>query len=452
MTVSDTPGSHTYEPNEVDEPTVRKAVGAAAMGNLVEWFDYGIYSYVVFYITLNLIPGGNEENAGPFFALAIFAVAYLVRPFGGIILGPLGDRIGRKKVLALTIIVMSAASFCIGLLPTFAMVGILAPIMLILLRMVQGFATGGEYGGAAAFIAEYAPDKRRGFYCSFLELGTTGGFVLAAGMVTALEFGLSDPAMESWGWRVPFLIAGPLGLVGLYLRTKLEDTPAFLALEEKAQVSDSPLRDVIFKHWRPILVCMGLVLFYNVAVYTILFYMPSYLTTTTGLDETTALLYILGMMVVIMIVIIPVGALSDRIGRKPLILAACIGFILLSYPAFLLLDTGTAAGTVGGLAILGLLLVLLLGTMSATLPALFDTDVRYGGFSIGYNISTSLFGGTAPAVLALLVTGTGNNASPGLYVAAASLISLVAVVAVAESAGKPLPGSGASVLKADARA
>lgn len=442
--------SETYEPQEVDEPTVRKAVGAAAMGNLVEWFDYGIYSYVVVYITLNLIPGGDSGNAGPFYALAIFAVAYLVRPFGGIILGPLGDRIGRKKVLALTIVVMSGASFCIGLLPTYAMIGIAAPILLILLRMVQGFATGGEYGGAAAFIAEYAPDKRRGFYCSFLELGTTGGFVLAAGMVTALEFGLTDEAMASWGWRVPFLIAGPLGLVGFYLRSKLEDTPAFLALEQKKEVSESPLRDVLTKHWRPILVCMGLVLFYNVAVYTILFYMPSYLTTTTGLDQTTALLYILGMMLVIMIVIIPVGSLSDRIGRKPLIMAACIGFILLSYPAFLLLDTGTAAGTVGGLAILGLLLVMLLGTMSATLPALFDTDVRYGGFSIGYNISTSLFGGTAPAILALLVQSTGNNASPGIYLAVASLISIVAVVAVAESAGKPLPAPGTTTQKVKA--
>jgi Arabinose efflux permease len=245
------------EPTEVDERTVRKAVGAAAMGNLVEWFDYGIYSYVVAYITLNLIPGGDSASAGPFYALAIFAVAYLVRPFGGIILGPLGDRIGRKKVLALTIVVMSGASFCIGLLPTYAMVGIIAPIMLILLRVIQGFATGGEYGGAAAFIAEYAPDKRRGFYCSFLELGTTGGFVLAAGMVTALQVGLSEDAMATWGWRVPFLIAGPLGLVGLYLRSKLEDTPAFLALEEMAQVSESPLKDVLTKHWRPMLVCVG---------------------------------------------------------------------------------------------------------------------------------------------------------------------------------------------------
>ncbi|MDN5751186.1 MAG: MFS transporter [Pseudonocardia sp.] len=442
MTTSD-----TTEPLEVDEPTVRKAVGAAAMGNLVEWFDYGIYSYVVLYIGMNLFPGGDEAAAGGVYALAVFAVAYLVRPFGGIILGPLGDRIGRKKVLALTIVVMSGASFCVGLLPTFAAVGWLAPILLILLRMVQGFATGGEYGGAAAFIAEYAPDKRRGFYCSFLELGTTGGFVLAAGMVTALQVSLPPEDMAAWGWRIPFLVAGPLGLVGLYLRTKLEDTPAFLALEQKAEVSESPLRDVVTRHWRPILVCMGLVLFYNVAVYTILFYMPTYLQTTTGLAETPALLYILGMMVIIMIVIIPVGALSDRIGRKPLITASCIGFILLSYPAFLLLNTGTVGGTVGGLAILGILLVMLLGTMSATLPALFDTDVRYGGFSIGYNISTSLFGGTAPVILAFLVTTTGNNAIPGAYVAVASLISLAAVVVVRESARKPLPGSAPSMIR-----
>ena len=188
----------TASETQVDERTVRKAVGAAAMGNLVEWFDYGIYSYVVVYITLNIIPGGSGGDAGPFYALAIFAVAYLVRPFGGIVLGPLGDRIGRKQVLALTIVVMSAASFCIGLLPTYAAVGFVAPLLLVLLRMVQGFATGGEYGGAAAFIAEYAPDKRRGFYCSFLELGTTGGVVLAAGMVTVLEFGLSDEAMAGW--------------------------------------------------------------------------------------------------------------------------------------------------------------------------------------------------------------------------------------------------------------
>ncbi|WP_232661820.1 MFS transporter [Pseudonocardia sp. TRM90224] len=434
---------------EVDEPTVRKAVGAAAMGNLVEWFDYGIYSYVTIYIAANFFPNDSDDSHIAL-VLALFAVAYLVRPLGGAILGPLGDRIGRKRVLALTIVTMSAASFAIGLLPTFGLVGWLAPILLVLARLVQGFATGGEYGGAAAFIAEYAPDKRRGFYCSFLEFGTTGGFVLAAALVTALQTGLSEADMAAWGWRVPFLIAGPLGLVGLYLRTKLEDTPAFLALEQQHEVSDSPLRDVLTKHWRPVLVCIGLVLFYNVAVYTVLFYMPTYLQTTSGLEATPALLYILGMMVVIMIVIIPIGALSDRIGRKPLIMTSCVGFIVLSYPAFMLLDSGTALGTVAGLAILGLLLVLLMGTMSATLPALFDTDVRYGGFSIGYNVSTSIFGGTAPAILALLVDSTGNNAIPGAYVAIAALVSLAAVIVLRESARQPLPGAPASVLKSTA--
>ena len=431
------------EPVEVDERTVRKAVAAAAMGNLVEWFDYGIYSYVTIYITMALIPGGNQDNAGVVYVLAIFAVAYLVRPFGGIVLGPLGDRIGRKRVLALTIVVMSGASFCIGLLPTYAVAGIAAPILLIALRMVQGFATGGEYGGAAAFIAEYAPDRRRGFYCSFLEFGTTGGFVLAAGLVTLLQLTLSQADMASWGWRLPFLLAGPLGIVGLYLRSKLEDTPAFRQLEQAQQIAESPLKEVLTKHMRPVLVCIGLVLFYNVAVYTILFYMPTYLEATLGLPAVEALLYILAMMLLIMFVIIPVGALSDRIGRKPLIMTSCIGFILLGYPAFLLLGLGTVLGTVAGLGVLALLLVMLLGTMSATLPALFETDTRYGGFSIGYNISTSLFGGTAPAILAFLVERTGNNTTPGIYVAVASLISLGAVVVLTESARRPLPGASA---------
>jgi MFS transporter, MHS family, proline/betaine transporter len=438
-------GQEQQASHEVDERTVRKAVGAAAMGNLVEWFDYGIYSYVAIYIATSFFPGG-DSGSNVALTFALFAVAYLVRPLGGVILGPLGDRIGRKRVLALTIVVMSAASFAIGLLPTFGAVGWLAPILLVVARLVQGFATGGEYGGAAAFIAEYAPDKRRGFYCSFLEFGTTGGFVLAAGMVMLLELGLSPDAMAAWGWRLPFLIAGPLGLVGLYLRSKLEDTPAFRELEEKQQVSESPLKETLVHHWQPILICMGLVLFYNVAVYTILFYMPTYLQTTLGLEATPALLYILGMMLMIMFVIVPVGALSDRVGRKPLIVTACVGFIVLGYPAFMLLALGTVLGTVAGLAILGLLLVLLLGTMSATLPALFNTDVRYGGFSIGYNLSTSIFGGTAPFILETLVLSTNNNAMPGIYIVVASIISLAAVIAVAESARKPLPGTSAALL------
>jgi MFS transporter, MHS family, proline/betaine transporter len=443
MTPEQTP--EQQKSHEVDERTVRKAVGAAAMGNLVEWFDYGIYSYVTIYIAMSFFPGGNE-NANVGLTFALFAVAYLVRPLGGTILGPLGDRIGRKRVLALTIVVMSAASFAIGLLPTFGAVGWLAPTLLVFARLVQGFATGGEYGGAAVFIAEYAPDKRRGFYCSFLEFGTTGGFVLAAGLVTALEVGLPAEAMAAWGWRLPFLIAGPLGLVGLYLRSKLEDTPAFRELEEQQQVSESPLKETITKHWAPILTCIGLVLFYNVAVYTILFYMPTYLQSTMGLEATPALLYILGMMLMIMIVVIPVGALSDRVGRKPLIMTSCVGFIVLGYPSFMLLALGTVLGTVAGLVILGLLLVLLLGTMSATLPALFETDVRYGGFSIGYNLSTSIFGGTAPLILTALVSSTGSNSMPGIYLAGASLISLVAVVTLAESARRPLPMASAAVL------
>ncbi len=445
MASSESTASSSGQSTQVDEATVRKAVGAAAMGNLVEWFDYGIYSYVAVIIATQFFPGGDPKSNLPL-TFALFMVAYLVRPLGGTILGPLGDRIGRKRVLALTIVVMSAASFVIGFLPTFQMVGWLAPSLLVVARLVQGFATGGEYGGAAAFIAEYAPDRKRGFYCSFLEFGTTGGFVLAAGMVTTLQFALPPEAMSAWGWRIPFLIAGPLGLVGLYLRSKLEDTPAFQQLEQEAHIAESPLKELLTHHWRPVLQCMGLVLFYNVAVYAVLFYMPSYLQVTLKLPETEALLYVLAMMLLIMFVIVPVGSLSDRIGRKPLILASAIGFIVLSYPAFLLLGQGTVGSTVGGLVILGLLLVMLLGTMSATLPALFETEVRYGGFSIGYNFSTSLFGGTAPFMMSLLVEEMGSVTLPGVYIAVATVISFASVLMLRESARRPLPGAKANVM------
>ncbi|MHA6792460.1 MFS transporter [Pseudonocardia bannensis] len=228
----------------IDARTVRRAVGAAAMGNPVEWFDYGVYSFVAVIIARQFFPGG-EDGSGLLATFAIFAVAYLVRPLGGLVLGPLVDRIGRRRVLALTIVMMSAATFAIGLLPTYAQVGVLAPILLLTARLVQGFATGGEYGGAAAFIAEYAPDRRRGFYCSFLETGTLGGFVLAAGLVTTLQLTLPPQDMESWGWRVPFLVAGPLGLIGLRLRSKLEDTPAFRMLQQEQDVPDAPMRELL---------------------------------------------------------------------------------------------------------------------------------------------------------------------------------------------------------------
>ena len=301
----------------------------------------------------------------------------------------------------------------------------------------------GEYGGAATFIVESSPDKHRGFMSSWLEFGTLGGYSLGALLVTGFSLALPHEAFREWGWRLPFLAAGPLGLFGLYLRLKLEDSPAFRQLEDKAEKSRSPLREVMGKHMREMLLCIGLVLILNVAYYTVLSYLPSYLTDILNMDASQSLVFLVATMLVMMVVISFVGRLSDRVGRKPVMIGACIGFIVLSWPAFWLLSQGVLAQTILGLAILGFLVVLLAGTMPAALPAIFPTPIRFGGFAIAYNISTSLFGGTAPFVITWLIHETGDTYIPAYYLMAAAAIALVPIMMIAETARRPLWGSAA---------
>ncbi|WP_433557791.1 MFS transporter [Pseudonocardia xinjiangensis] len=416
-----------------DERTVRRAVAGAAMGNAVEWFDYAIYSYLVTSIGLNFFPDA-DPTAQTLLVFAGIAIPFVLRPFGGVLLGPLGDKFGRRRVLALTIIMMSGATFCIGLIPSYATIGIAAPILLLVARLVQGFSTGGEYGGAATFIAEYAPDRRRGFYGSFLEFGTLTGYVLGAGLATAVQLGLSPEALSSWGWRIPFLIAGPLGAIGFYLRYRLEDTPAFRSAAEAGETSQAPFREVVHAVWPQILNLIGFVILLNVAVYTLLTYMPTYLTQVLQISDTESLLVIIAVMLGMMVVIAPVGALSDRIGRKPVLLASAIGFLLLSYPAIALIEMRDPLPVTLGMVILALLLVLMLGTIGSALPAMFPTRNRYGGFSIGYSTSTAAFGGTAPLVITALIAGTGNTAIPAFYLMGAAAIAIVPILLMPETA------------------
>ncbi|RJS91409.1 MFS transporter [Salinisphaera sp. Q1T1-3] len=425
----------------VDSDAVKKAVTAAGMGNALEWFDFSVYAYMAGTVGKVFFPS-HSDSASLLSALAVFAVAFLVRPLGGLFFGPLGDKIGRSKVLATTIIMMSAGTFVVGLLPSFATIGLWAPILLIAARLVQGFSTGGEYGGAATFICEYSPDDRRGFLASFLEFGTLAGYSLGAIVVLGTQLGMGDAAFADWGWRIPFLIAAPLGLFGLYLRLKLEDSPAFEQVKESGE-ADGSLAEVVTSHMRQLLLCIGLVIILNVAYYTVLTYLPSYLESVLNMSslESTGLLVIT--MIVMMCVIFLFGGLSDTVGRKPVLIGTCIGFILLSYPAFWLMGTTTVAGVVVALAILGLLTVSLAGTMPATLPAIFPTRVRYGGFAIAYNISTSLFGGTAPYLIQWLIGETGSKMVPAFYLMAAAAVALVPIMLIPETARRPLPGSKA---------
>jgi MHS family proline/betaine transporter-like MFS transporter len=436
----------TPDPTVTDPALVKRAVKAAALGNAMEWFDFGVYSYIAVTLGKVFFPSDNP-TAQLLSTFGAFAAAFLVRPLGGMVFGPLGDRVGRQKVLALTMIMMAAGTFAIGLIPSYATIGVGAPILLLVARLVQGFSTGGEYAGASTFIAEYAPDKRRGFLGSWLEFGTLAGYIGGAGLVTIMTALLSADDLTSWGWRIPFLIAGPMGIIGLYLRMRLEETPAFAAEAEKAENNrpKTPLREMVTGQWRALLLCIGLVLVFNVTDYMLLSYMPSYLTGQLHYDETHGLLVVLGVMAVMMIAQPFAGALTDRVGRRPVIATGCAGFLLLSVPALLLIRQGSLLAVALGMGALGMLLVCFTASMPSALPALFPTKVRYGSLSIGFNVSVSLFGGTTPLVVTALIGATGNMMMPAYYMMAAAVIGGFAVWRMAESAGRPLPGSAPSV-------
>jgi Nitrate/nitrite transporter len=425
------------DPGTGQKATLSRAIAASAMGNATEWFDYGIYAYGVTYISAALFPGSTEEAV--LFALATFAISFLVRPLGGLFWGPLGDRLGRKSVLALTILLMSGATLCVGLIPDHATIGFWAPTLLIALRMVQGFSTGGEYGGAATFMAEYAPDDRRGFYGSFLEFGTLAGFSLGAAMMLGFSLMLGDAAMHEWGWRVPFLVAAPMGLVGMYLRSKMEDTPVFraAAAQQEAGRQSPGLSLLMRRHWQPMLVVGGLVVALNVVNYTLLSYMPTYLQRRIGLSSDEALIVpIIGML--LMMLFLPfAGALSDRIGRRVMWRVSLIGLLVAVVPLYMLMATGLA-GAITGFVLLGLLYVPQLATISATFPALFPTQVRFAGFAIAYNVSTSIFGGTAPAIGSGMISMTGNELMPAFYMMLACVVGLIALCFMPETAGRSL--------------
>lgn len=429
----------------VDARSLRRAVAAAAVGNAVEWFDYSVFAFLA--VTLGKVFFPGDPSAQTLGAFAVFAAALSVRPIGGVFFGALGDRIGRQKVLAATMLLMAAGSFTIGLLPSYATLGFGASALLVLTRLVQGFSTGGEYGGAMTFVAEHAPDKRRGLMASWLEFGTLTGFVMGSGLVVALTLLLPPPDLESWGWRIPFLVGGPLGLVGLYLRFKLGETPVF---EQSSRSSDedpaerpvkAQLRESVFDQSRPLLVCVGLVMIFNVSDYLLLAYTPTYLTEQLQVDQPTALTLVLVVMVLMLGPTLFIGRLSDRIGRRKIAMAGCIGFLVLAVPGFALMEQATPALILAGLLPLGLVLACFTGTMPSSLPSLFPTRVRQGALSIGFNISVAVFGGTTPLVVAGLIELTGSTLMPGIYLTIAAAGGLVAVYYMTETAGEPLAGS-----------
>lgn len=437
----------------VDRRMIRRAVTAAAVGNVTEWFDFGVYGYLATTIGEVFYPDSNPF-AQQLAAFGTFAAAFLVRPLGGLFFGLLGDRVGRTTVLAATMITMAVGTFSISLVPDYRTIGAAAPVLLLLGRLVQGFSTGGEYAGAMTFVAEYSADKRRGFLGSWLEVGTLAGYILGAASATLLTAVLPHRDLLEWGWRIPFGIAAPLGLVGMYLRTKLGETPVFEKLgEHHGGREPGELRFLLVKYWRRMLLCVGLVLTYNVAYYMFSSFIPTYLTTDAHIGGTESTMLQIGVMLVMALVVPFLGRLSDHSGRRPLVGIACAALVVLSLPAVLLILHHTPVSVSVGLLLMGLEVVLFAAAMPATLPALFPTGVRQGGLSIAYNVSVSLFGGTTPVVMTALIKATGDVKWPGYYLMAAGVVAATTIAFVRESANRPLEGSPAAVeTVAEARA
>lgn len=432
----------------VEESALKRAVVGAGLGNTVEWYDFGIYAYSASIISQVFFPPNSSQAVRLIATFAAFTAAFLIRPVGGLILGPLGDKIGRQRVLSATIIMMAAGTLGIGLIPSYATIGVLAPVLLLVCRLIQGFSTGGEYGGATTFIAEHSPDRRRGFMGSWLEFGTLGGFVLGASTYTLLAGVLTPEQLLSWGWRIPFLLAGPLGIIGLYMRLKLHETPVYQ--EHKKQRDEQEQQGfwrAFAQHWRAVLICMGLVLVFNVTDGMLLAYMPTFLTERRGLSYEHGLLLLIVVMLIMMITITFGGRLSDYFGRRPMLFAGCIGFLVLSWPAVQLIRAPSSWLVFAGLLLLGLTLVTFTSTMPATLPAMFPAGIRYGSVSIAFNISVSLFAGTVPLVAQSLISATGDDNIVAYYLMGAAAIGLVAVYFTKETAQQPMPESSPTITK-----
>ena len=436
---------------QVDPATLKRVIVAAAIGNFVEWFDFAVYGFLATTIALQFFPSG-DASAALLKTFAVFAVAFAFRPLGGIFFGMLGDRIGRKRTLAMTILLMAAATTLIGLLPTYAAIGVMAPILLTIIRCAQGFSAGGEYAGACAYLMEHAPQDQRAWYGSFVPVSTFSAFAAAAVVAYALEASLSAEAMGSWGWRLPFLIAAPLGLVGLYLRWKLDETPAFQAVTQEHAVAHSPLKETLRNHSSAICCLGAFVSLTALSFYMFTTYFATYLQVAGGLSRATALLVSLIALLFAAAICPLAGAFSDRVGRRATVVTACVLLMVVVFPSFLMASSGSFAASIVGVMLLAVGAVLCGVVTAALLSETFPTRTRYTASAITYNMAYTLFGGTAPLVATWLISATGSNLSPAFYLVAVSVMALVGGLALPETSkislhdvpsGKKRPAMGA---------
>lgn len=391
------------------------------LGNFIEWFDYATYTY--FAITIGAVFFPESGVNSTLMAFAVFALSFIFRPLGAVFWGNMGDKKGRKWSLSISIFLMSGAAFLIGCLPSFAAIGIASPVLLLVLRSVQGFSAAGEYSGAAVFLAEYAPADKRGRYCSLVPASTATGLFVGSTVALVLKSVLPEAALIEWGWRIPFLMAGPLGYIAHFIRTRLEDSPAFHEMEHEKKEVDRPSRLVFKKYRRRLLSSIAATMVNSVGFYLVLTYLPTYLTSYTTMGASEAQLATDIALVAYIFIIFGAGRLSDRVGRRRMLLGACATFIVLSIPCFLMLGTASLPIVIVAELIMCVTLSLNDANIACYQAEMFPTEVRYTGAALGSNIAYVVFGGTASFVATALIDATGNGLMPAFYMMAISAVA-----------------------------
>jgi MHS family proline/betaine transporter-like MFS transporter len=403
-------------------PHAWRVIVSASIGNALEWFDLVVYGFFAVTIAKLFFPTGND-TVSLLLTLGTFGVSFFMRPLGAVVIGAYADRAGRKAALTLSIVLMMIGTLLIAIMPTYAAIGVLAPVGIVIARMVQGFSAGGEFGSATAFLAEHAP-QRRGFFSSWQVASQGLTTLLAAGFGALLTGNLSAEAMASWGWRIPFFFGLLIGPVAYYIRRRLDETPEFLDIEP----TQSPLRDTFASQKERLLLAIGVVVMATVATYLVL-YMPTYAVKQLGLPSSAAFSAVLLTGVVQLIVAPIVGHWSDTHGRIKPMLAAAVALLILVYPMFRYLDANPTFGSLMVFQIvLGLLMTTYFGALPALLTELFPVQVRTTGLSLGYNIAATVFGGFAPFIITWLIGATGNKLAPSFYLIFAAVISIAALL------------------------
>ncbi len=404
----------------------KRIISAGLIGNILEWYDFAIYGFFAAIIGMHFFPSDNPTTS-LIASFGAFAAGFLMRPIGAILFGRIGDLVGRKQMLVLSIMLMAIPTFIIGLLPTHEQIGVTAAILMVLMRMLQGLSVGGEYTGSIIYLTEHAPKQRRGLFGSFSPVGATIGILLGSAVGALLNSNLSESAMHEWGWRIPFLSGMVIAVVGWVVRRQLPDTPV-----DKNR-SESPLKETFSKHTRPMWQIIGLSTMGAVVFYMLFIYLPSWMVTEAGQSRAVSLEINTFSLLVLLLGTLFFAWLSDRIGRRPLLLLSTLFLVLFSYPLVKLMNHHDYHLIVIGQGLFALIFSMFVGVMPATLVELFPWQVRATAVSVGYNLPYAIFGGTAPLVATWLVATSHNPLAIAYYLIIVAIIAFIVSLGLKET-------------------